>query len=147
MKNIAIVVALGLLGAVAAFAYLKFGSGDSAGTSSTPSQVADPHAGHDHPPGEDDGHAAESAGEALLHGATAVPADEALCEKHRIPERLDAFCHPELVQSMGYCKGHDVAEAFCTRCSPILIAAFKAEGDWCAEHGLPESQCKLCQGG
>jgi hypothetical protein len=145
MKNIAIVVALGLLGAVAAFAYLKYGSGNSAGSSSAPRQVANPQPGQDH--GAAEGHAAEAAAESLLHGATAAPANEALCEKHRIPERVDAFCHPELVQSMGYCKGHEVAEAFCTRCSPILIAAFKAENDWCAEHSLPESQCKVCQGG
>jgi len=24
------------------------------------------------------------------------------------------------------------------------IAAFKAKGDWCAEHGVPESQCTIC---
>jgi membrane fusion protein, heavy metal efflux system len=24
------------------------------------------------------------------------------------------------------------------------IAAFKAQGDWCAEHGVPESQCTIC---
>jgi hypothetical protein len=37
-----------------------------------------------------------------------------------------------------------VAESVCTRCDPSLIAAFKATNDWCAEHGLPESQCLLC---
>lgn len=25
-----------------------------------------------------------------------------------------------------------------------MIPAFKAKGDWCAEHGLPESQCAVC---
>jgi hypothetical protein len=32
----------------------------------------------------------------------------------------------------------------CTRCNPDLIPAFQATGDWCAEHGLPESQCRAC---
>jgi hypothetical protein len=32
----------------------------------------------------------------------------------------------------------------CTRCNVELVAAFKASGDWCAEHGLPESQCLAC---
>jgi len=32
----------------------------------------------------------------------------------------------------------------CTRCNPSLSAAFKATGDWCPEHGLPESQCRIC---
>lgn len=79
------------------------------------------------------------------HGAEAAAAKGGpMCAKHHIPESIDAFCHPELVEKLGHCSGHDVAEAFCTRCSPTLIAAFKAEGDWCAEHGLPESQCKQC---
>jgi cobalt-zinc-cadmium efflux system membrane fusion protein len=28
-----------------------------------------------------------------------------------------------------------------------LISEFKAKGDWCAEHGLPESHCRLCNPG
>jgi hypothetical protein len=27
---------------------------------------------------------------------------------------------------------------------PSLVAAFKATGDWCEEHGLPESRCLAC---
>jgi len=32
----------------------------------------------------------------------------------------------------------------CTRCNPALVPAFRATGDWCEEHGLPESQCRAC---
>ncbi|TXD33753.1 efflux RND transporter periplasmic adaptor subunit [Lujinxingia vulgaris] len=32
----------------------------------------------------------------------------------------------------------------CTKCNPELIEKFKAEGDWCAEHGFPESACPQC---
>ena len=57
---------------------------------------------------------------------------------------IDPFCKPAVIDEFGWCAGHDVAEALCTRCHPNLISAFKAEGDWCAEHGLPESQCLTC---
>jgi cobalt-zinc-cadmium efflux system membrane fusion protein len=32
----------------------------------------------------------------------------------------------------------------CTRCTPDLIPVFKSQGDWCVEHGVPESQCFDC---
>ena len=54
------------------------------------------------------------------------------------------FCDPTLVESMGFCHGHGVPEAYCTRCNPGVIPAFKALGDWCAGHDLPESQCLIC---
>lgn len=64
--------------------------------------------------------------------------------RHGLSAGECAFCDPSLVEGLGWCNGHDVPEAFCTRCNPVLIAAFKVEGDWCAEHGLPESQCTVC---
>jgi len=36
--------------------------------------------------------------------------------------------------------GHGVKRAICTRCNPKLEAVFKAKGDWCAEHSVPESR-------
>lgn len=80
------------------------------------------------------------------HGRSiAIPDNPVLCGKHSIPEVVCPFCDPSLVEARGHCGEHDVAEALCTRCSPLLIAAFKTEGDWCAEHGVPESQCLICQ--
>ncbi len=79
-------------------------------------------------------------------GSVAIGESPVLCENHGIPEVACPFCDPSLVETRGHCGAHDVAEALCTRCNPVLIAAFKAEGDWCAEHGLPESQCQICQG-
>jgi hypothetical protein len=67
-----------------------------------------------------------------------------MCATHNIPELICAFCDSSLIEKYGHCGGHDVAEVLCTRCHPELIAAFKAENDWCAEHGLPESQCAIC---
>lgn len=54
------------------------------------------------------------------------------------------FCTPSLLETKGFCGGHGVPEAICTRCHKDVIPAFKAKGDWCAEHGLPESQCATC---
>ena len=42
-----------------------------------------------------------------------------------------------------WCAEHGVAETQCTRCDPSLIPAFQASGDWDAEHGLPMSQCTI----
>lgn len=63
---------------------------------------------------------------------------------HGIDPAKCPFCKPELVETDGYCKEHDVAEALCVKCRPYLETAFTAAGDWCAEHKAPESQCSLC---
>ncbi|MBX3465499.1 MAG: efflux RND transporter periplasmic adaptor subunit [Planctomycetes bacterium] len=54
------------------------------------------------------------------------------------------FCTPALLETKGFCGGHGVPEAICTRCHKDVIPAFKAINDWCAEHNLPESQCVTC---
>lgn len=43
------------------------------------------------------------------------------------------------------CDLHGVSKGLCARCNPKLEAAFKAKGDWCAEHARPESQCVICK--
>lgn len=65
------------------------------------------------------------------------------CE-HTIAKAKCPFCTPSLIQSDGFCKEHDIAEALCVKCRPYLEAAFVAKGDWCKEHSTPESQCVLC---
>ena len=70
-----------------------------------------------------------------------------ICQKHQIEKARCPFCNPALVASLGECKGHGVAEALCYRCHPELATAFKVEGDWCATHGVPESQCEVCKSG
>ncbi len=79
------------------------------------------------------------------HGSAAVSGGP-ICREHHIPEAKCGFCRPELKETLGFCKGHGVPEVFCYQCDPDLIPAFKAAGDWCAEHSVPESQCKLCRG-
>ncbi|MFC1742492.1 efflux RND transporter periplasmic adaptor subunit [Candidatus Riflebacteria bacterium] len=64
---------------------------------------------------------------------------------HRIKKSSCPFCNPELIVSLGFCKGHSVPEAFCSRCNSNLIPAFKKQGDWCAKHKLPQSQCLSCE--
>lgn len=89
------------------------------------------------------------AGIGLVHFIHTKPPEqtskpELLCD-HQLQFSQCAFCDPTLVEKLGFCHGHGVPEAFCTRCSPFLIGAFQIEGDWCAEHKLPESQCKECK--
>lgn len=43
-----------------------------------------------------------------------------------------------------WCAEHGVPESQCTKCNPDLVPAFKATGDWCVEHGVPESHCTKC---
>jgi cobalt-zinc-cadmium efflux system membrane fusion protein len=43
-----------------------------------------------------------------------------------------------------WCAEHGVPESACTKCDPSIAAAFKARGDWCPEHDLPESVCPAC---
>ena len=39
---------------------------------------------------------------------------------------------------------HGVPCETCVRCHSELAVQFKVAGDWCAEHGVPESQCGIC---
>ena len=80
-----------------------------------------------------------------VHGApiSTSAAAEGACP-HGIDEASCPFCTPALIDSEGWCRGHDVAEALCVKCRPYLATAFQAKGDWCAEHDTPESQCALC---
>jgi len=67
------------------------------------------------------------------------------CSEHTVTSC--PFCSPSLLESMGFCNGHGVPEAVCTRCRDDLEQAFRDEGDWCGGHGLPESQCEACNPG
>ena len=42
------------------------------------------------------------------------------------------------------CAEHGVLESVCTLCNPALVPVFRAQGDFCEEHGLPESVCPIC---
>ena len=43
-----------------------------------------------------------------------------------------------------WCAEHGVPESECTRCDASLIAGYQDQGDWCDEHDRPESQCFIC---
>ncbi len=73
----------------------------------------------------------------------ALPAAPGNCP-HGVVEARCPFCTPGLIESDGFCREHNVAEALCVQCRPYLKTAFIAKGDWCAEHNTPESQCALC---
>ena len=39
---------------------------------------------------------------------------------------------------------HAVLRPLCPKCNPALEAVYRARGNWCAEHGMPESFCPVC---
>ena len=43
-----------------------------------------------------------------------------------------------------WCTEHGVPESECALCDTTLVAAFKDKGDWCDEHNRPDSQCFTC---
>lgn len=94
-------------------------------TSKSPAPAADPHAGHNHPPGEGPGNEPAHDEAAVGPETSGVPVD----------------------LTQGWCTGHGVPESVCTRCDESLVAKFKASGDWCGSHNLPESQCIKCNPG
>jgi thiol-disulfide isomerase/thioredoxin len=60
-------------------------------------------------------------------------------KKHGTPSQLSVARTPDAKM----CR-HKVPADVCTQCNPKLAAGFKKAGDWCGEHGLPESQCWKC---
>lgn len=78
-----------------------------------------------------------------FHGDRSASAP-GLCSQHQVALSDCPFCNKSLIEKKGQCVEHGVPEALCTRCSPSLIPAFRAENDWCGGHDLPESQCLLC---
>lgn len=79
----------------------------------------------------------------LTPASATKPAEVGQCE-HAIAKAKCPFCTPSLIESDGFCKEHNIAEALCVKCRPYLEAAFKTESDWCKEHSTPESQCAEC---
>ncbi|TWU63061.1 MULTISPECIES: hypothetical protein [Crateriforma] len=43
-----------------------------------------------------------------------------------------------------WCREHGVPESECPLCDTSLLADFQAKGDWCDEHNRPDSQCFKC---
>jgi cobalt-zinc-cadmium efflux system membrane fusion protein len=43
-----------------------------------------------------------------------------------------------------WCAEHGVPEELCALCDAKIAADFKAKGDWCREHDRPDSQCFVC---
>ena len=58
-------------------------------------------------------------------------------------EEVRPAVRPAAVEG-AMCEEHGVLAALCTKHNPKLIPVFQAKGDWCAEHGFPESICPIC---
>lgn len=78
----------------------------------------------------------------------AAPAAPVLCE-HQVPADVCTKCAPELAEvfkELGdWCAEHGLPESHCRACNPQLtFAAATTPADWCGEHGLTESMCTQC---
>ena len=60
------------------------------------------------------------------------------------PNLTETSAAEAAVDDGWWCAEHGVPEAECALCDPSLVAKFKEAGDWCEEHKRPESQCYLC---
>jgi thiol-disulfide isomerase/thioredoxin len=67
----------------------------------------------------------------------------ALCACATAPPRAAVARPPVAADPSDRCI-HGVACETCVKCHPELAAKFRAAGDWCPEHGVPESQCGIC---
>jgi hypothetical protein len=43
-----------------------------------------------------------------------------------------------------WCAEHGIPESQCALCNHKLAMDMKAKGDWCAKHDRPESECFIC---
>lgn len=68
------------------------------------------------------------------------------CSKaqHVPNEQKQAEPAPPAAVAEGALCEHGVLAAICTKHNPRLIPVFQAKGDWCEEHGFPESVCPIC---
>ena len=48
------------------------------------------------------------------------------------------------VEKGDWCEEHGVPESLCSRCNKKAIEAYKEKGDWCKKHGRAASQCFIC---
>lgn len=68
----------------------------------------------------------------------------ARCKPHDLPFGQCPWCATAAKATPAPCPERGWPEALCFHCHPELAGEFKRFGDWCAEHGIPESQCLLC---
>jgi len=110
------------------------------------SAEVDPHAGHDHGPGEHvdaaavDPHAGHDHGPGE-HGQTQ---QVAAVDPHAGHDHGPGEHPAETQEELDWCLEHAVPESECSQCHPELIPQYKADFDWCGPHELPESHCRLC---
>jgi hypothetical protein len=52
--------------------------------------------------------------------------------------------HGEHEHGEWWCAEHGVPEEVCALCDTKLAAEFQEKGDWCEMHNRPDSQCFIC---
>ncbi|MBD3232639.1 MAG: efflux RND transporter periplasmic adaptor subunit [candidate division Zixibacteria bacterium] len=105
------IISVTLIAIVSAYFLGDYGSDDVETVDASHTEDIDPHAGHNHPPGE-------HPEDAETHD------DEAIdwCAEHSVPESECTLCHPELVahfkETGDWCAGHGIPESHCRLCNP-----------------------------
>ncbi|MBL8742809.1 MAG: efflux RND transporter periplasmic adaptor subunit [Myxococcales bacterium] len=62
------------------------------------------------------------------------------CKSEPAPQQSSAAAQPA---TQTLCE-HGVQGDLCPKCNPELAAIYQKQGDWCAEHQMPESFCPIC---
>jgi hypothetical protein len=78
----------------------------------------------------------------LIAGCGKTGADVA--DGQATPNTGDAKTTAPDDHSGWWCAEHGVPEAECSLCNAKVAADFKKSGDWCKKHNRAESQCFLC---
>ena len=83
----------------------------------------------------------------MKHCRTALLAAALLVAAPSLPAAHADATHPEAAApapAVDWCAEHGLPESACTLCNPEVEPRFRAAGDWCAGHGFPESVCPKC---
>ncbi|MFH2056897.1 MAG: efflux RND transporter periplasmic adaptor subunit [bacterium] len=109
-RNIATLILVMISGCL-----LIAGCGATEGEAGQTTEEIDPHAGHNHAPGEHG-----------QPGATAEHSEDELdwCAEHSVPESACTRCNPDLIEQFkaagDWCAGHELPESHCRLCNPGL---------------------------
>lgn len=80
----------------------------------------------------------------LLQGCTGKGTDPANKEGTEVESSVTATQSGHNYQGRDWCQEHGVPESNCALCDSDVATAFKESGDWCDKHDRPDSQCFIC---
>lgn len=82
----------------------------------------------------------------LLRGCVALLMSAVLscaCDEAAPPGNAAPTARSSAIAAHGLCE-HGVEAELCPKHNPDLATIYQSHGNWCAEHGMPESFCPIC---